>query len=115
MKRLNDQHLLLTKAKGECLHNAPIPDDKAGFKILDVGCGTGLWCIQMAEQYPNANIVGMDISPIQPEQRPSNVVWVIHDMEQEWPFPEQHFDYIHASLLNGSVADLSKLIQTIVQ
>ena len=115
IKRLNDQHLLLTKAKGEKLHNAPLSGDEDGFKILDVGCGTGLWCIQMAVQYPNAKIFGMDISPIQPEQKPSNIERVIHDMEQDWPFPEQHFDLIHASLFYGSVADFSGLLETFVQ
>ncbi len=64
--RLNQQHHCFTLLKGGRLHLAPLPSTP--FRILDVGTGTGIWCIQMAEQYPTAEIIGIDISPIQPEK-----------------------------------------------
>lgn len=36
-------------------------------KILDIGTGTGKWCVEVAKEYPNAQIIGTDLSPIQPE------------------------------------------------
>jgi hypothetical protein len=57
----------------------------------------------------------MDISPIQPDNRPANVEWLLHDVETEWPFPKAHFNYVRLSLLNGSLADLVSLVQKIMQ
>ena len=54
--------------KGE-LHLAPI---KNPHRILDIGTGTGIWAIDMADRYPQAEIVGTDLSPIQPKWVPPN-------------------------------------------
>lgn len=45
------------------LHLAPLVKPK---RILDIGTGTGIWAIQMAEQNPESTIWGIDLSPIQP-------------------------------------------------
>lgn len=49
---------------GNKLHFAPI-GDKPG-KILDVGTGTGIWAIEMGDDYPSAEVIGTDLSPTQP-------------------------------------------------
>ena len=115
IQRLKEQHWLLTQVKGGELHKAPLPLKKDGAKVLDIGCGSGIWCTQMAEFYPDAEIAGMDLSNIQPEDKPSNVEWIVHDMEKEWPFPEQHFDFVHLSLVHGCVANWNRMMETIVQ
>ena len=43
-------HKIFEVARRGTLHNAPLtynPDDQ--MRILDVGCGTGIWAIDMAE------------------------------------------------------------------
>ena len=57
----------------------------------------------------------MDISPIQPDDRPSNVEWLLHDVETEWPFVEERFDYVHLSLLNGSLANFARIMEEIMR
>lgn len=62
------------------LHLAPISETP--HNVLDIGTGTGIWAIDFgmpviqssgailtltAEKYPSANVVGTDLSPIQPE------------------------------------------------
>lgn len=48
-------HRLCEIARGEVLHHAPIaygdrrPPEMGQARILDLGCGTGIWAIDMAE------------------------------------------------------------------
>jgi methylase of polypeptide subunit release factors len=65
--RLDMTHHLHTLALDGKLHTAPIDKpDKSVQRILDVGTGTGIWAVEMAQLYPSAVVTGTDISPIQP-------------------------------------------------
>jgi hypothetical protein len=46
-------------------HLAPIKPDLQN--VLDFGTGTGIWAIEFAEEYPSANVLGTDLSPIRPQ------------------------------------------------
>lgn len=35
-------------------------------RILDIGTGTGIWAIDVGDEYPSAEIIGTDLSPTQP-------------------------------------------------
>lgn len=41
------------------LHLSPIGDNPQ--EVLDIGTGTGIWAIDMADKYPSANVVGVDL------------------------------------------------------
>jgi methylase of polypeptide subunit release factors len=45
------------------LHITPLENPQ---RILDIGTGTGIWALDMADQYPEAEVIGVDLSPIQP-------------------------------------------------
>lgn len=90
------------------LHFAPI-DERTVQNILDIGTGTGIWAIEMGDQFPSANVLGIDLSPIQPDWVPSNVHFVVDDAESEWLYPEDHFDYIHSRHTVMAIKDWSKL------
>ncbi|KAI9710045.1 MAG: hypothetical protein M1812_007509 [Candelaria pacifica] len=109
--RLNQQHHCFTLLKGGKLHLAPLPSTP--LRILDIGTGTGIWCVQMAELYPTSEIIGIDISPIKSDNKPSNVTFQVEDAEKPWSFPDDHFDFVHMSLMHGSVADWLALVQKI--
>jgi hypothetical protein len=66
-----------------------------------------------ASYFPNAYITGTDLSPVQPNEVPRNVHFFIDDAaESDWLWPRDHFDFIHTSMMLGSLPSFSKLIQT---
>ncbi|KAN0108726.1 S-adenosyl-L-methionine-dependent methyltransferase [Hyaloscypha variabilis] len=97
--RLDLQHHLFTLTFDGKLHIAPIEELKGGVhNVLDIGTGTGIWAIDFAATYPSANVIGTDLSPIQPNFVPPNCSFEVDDAEDEWVFP-QKFDYIHGRAL----------------
>jgi SAM-dependent methyltransferase len=63
------------------LHKAPIENPR---RILDIGTGTGIWAIDMADRYPSSKVHGIDLSPIQPKWVPSNCRFTVDDAEGDW-------------------------------
>lgn len=106
----NDQqdlaHHMYSLTLDRKLHLAPI---QAPHNILDLGTGTGIWAIDMADAYPEAHVLGTDLSPIQPDFIPPNCEFEIDDVTLEWTFPEDHFDFIHLREMFGSIADWDEL------
>ncbi|KAI1314041.1 S-adenosyl-L-methionine-dependent methyltransferase [Xylaria venustula] len=72
-------------------------------KVLDVGCGTGIWAIDFADQYPHTEVIGVDISPSQPQWIPPNLKFEIDDITQPWTYAPDSFDYIHMRWLIGAI------------
>jgi len=59
--------------------------EKDQTRILDIGAGTGIWAIEMAEKYPKVEVIGTDLCLIQPQQWvPPNCRFEVDDAEQEW-------------------------------
>lgn len=77
--------------------------------MLDIGCGTGSWCIDFAEEHPECQVTGTDLSPIQPTMVPPNVDFLIDDIASEWLYPHK-FDYIHSRMITVAVKDWGKLV-----
>jgi len=97
--RMDMQFWAIIEVFGHRYFHAPIVDDPQD--IIDIGTGTGLWAIEVAEQYPNASIIGTDLSPIQPTWVPPNVTFELHDcLQYPWEF-SRRFDLIHTQLLSG--------------
>lgn len=97
--RMDMQFWAIIEILGNRYFHAPIADNPQD--ILDIGTGTGMWAIEVAEQYPNASIIGTDLSPIQPTWVPPNVTFELHDcLQYPWGF-SRRFDLIHTQLLNG--------------
>ncbi|KAJ3459203.1 hypothetical protein MRS44_015276 [Fusarium solani] len=102
-------HHLLTIASEDKLHHAPIKKDIE--KALDVGTGTGIWAIDFADEFSATEVIGTDLSPIQPSWVPPNLKFEIEDCTQPWTFRPDTFDYIHMRYLVGSVKDWSSLFE----
>ncbi|CAG8529560.1 4856_t:CDS:2 [Diversispora eburnea] len=67
-----------------------------GALILDVGCGPGTFCTDLATTYTRSNFVGLDWNPIFPTHiKPPNVSFYKHNLFEGIPFAEKKFDFIH--------------------
>lgn len=112
--------------------------------MLDVGIGTGIRAINrelprrgcnivgicskvavVADKFPSAEVIGVDLSPIQPYWsvffssslcclfelvlKPArvlpNVRFINDDINQEWFFPPCSLDFIHVRSLAGCIDD----------
>jgi trans-aconitate methyltransferase len=80
------------------LHLAPIKPDP--HKILDLGTGTGIWAIDMAEKYPSALVIGADTAAVQPHIVPPNLQFEIEDIEMDWLWGENSFDFMYVFCLS---------------
>jgi trans-aconitate methyltransferase len=79
-------------------------------RILDIGTGTGIWAMDVADAYPSAEVIGIDLSPIQPVWVPPNCQFIIDDVETDWPYPpSQAFDLVHTRTMMGAIKDWPRL------
>ncbi|PWW72263.1 S-adenosyl-L-methionine-dependent methyltransferase [Tuber magnatum] len=102
-------HMYLIMLDGD-LVVAPVENPQG---ILDIGTGTGIWAIDVADQFPAAVVIGTDLSPIQPSWVPPNCKFQVDDAESDWSFGKNSFDLIHSRHLMTSIRDWPKYIKQI--
>ncbi|KAF2277869.1 LaeA-like protein [Westerdykella ornata] len=115
--RMDIYHKLFLVARRDKLHSAPVPTDATWGqpRILDLGCGTGIWAIDMADVYLHAEVIGIDLANIQPEKIPPNLRFrVPRDYESLWTLGEDSFDLIHLRMACGSVSSWPELYHKII-
>jgi ubiquinone/menaquinone biosynthesis C-methylase UbiE len=103
--RLELQHHMI-KLAIRSNYLAPIRQPRA---ILDVACGTGIWCREMADQFKQARVVGFDIdrTPLERAMEilgpnamfPTNFTFLTADALKPFPFEDGEFDFTHARLI----------------
>ncbi|KAJ4193962.1 hypothetical protein NW767_010202 [Fusarium falciforme] len=103
--RMDLLHHIYNLALGGELHRSPVKDPQ---RVLDLGTGTGVWAMDFADENPGAEVIGTDLSPIQPGWTPPNCLFEVDDFEAEWPY-SRPFDFIHGRELEGCIADDDKL------
>ncbi|KAG0332949.1 hypothetical protein BG004_001030 [Podila humilis] len=72
-------------------------------RILDSGCGLGEWTMEMAKEFPNATVYGIDINPeLFPNARepvPSNCLFTQSNLLNRLSFPDRYFDFVFQRFL----------------
>jgi SAM-dependent methyltransferase len=106
--RLYAQDQLFTRAMGG-LFAAPVPVERV-FDVLDLACGPGGWAIEVAHQYPDMEIIGVDINPTMCKYAAAmarikdvsdNVMFEVMDITQPLEFPARSFDLVNGRFLVG--------------
>ncbi|KAJ5907660.1 hypothetical protein N7495_000342 [Penicillium taxi] len=116
---LDHQQKIFQKIFDDRLVFPPIPRLR---RVLDCGHGSASWAVDVAEQYPNCDVIGVDIAPqMTPDDVPENL-WLqkgscrrdpgleihirealkclpVDDLNRRFTFPSNHFDLVHSQLL----------------
>ncbi|KAF5004744.1 hypothetical protein FDECE_8770 [Fusarium decemcellulare] len=107
LKSVDITHHYLNLLLGDNLYLAPISNDAQ--RVLDVGTGSGIWAIDFADQFPNTEVIGSDLSPCQPQWVFPNVKFEIHDATLAWTWKDNYFDFVHIRYLFGAIQDWNAL------
>ncbi len=97
--RLKIQHHVLKYTWNGIDYLAPIDKqfEAGGLRILDVGCGSGEWLLNMSKKHPDCTFVGIDISmTLNKEARPTNLGFIKCNPLYGLPFPQNTFDFIYS-------------------
>lgn len=97
--------------------------------IFVLGLACGLWMVSanfrisshkteslpinfsiVGDKYPSAEVVGLDLSPIQPSWVPPNVHFLIDDVEDEW-VESKPYDLIHMRHSCAYLKDVDRLLR----
>ncbi|CAG7849049.1 SubName: Full=Uncharacterized protein {ECO:0000313/EMBL:CCA67102.1} [Serendipita indica DSM 11827] len=120
--RLNKQHLAFMVALGELYPEPGVvrallaPSPSGGRKrILDLGSGTGVWATTMSRNFPDADVVGIDLAPVplDLESVPSNCRFEIDDINLGLEHFKDSFDLVHARLIGSGLKDFRKTLRDV--
>jgi ubiquinone/menaquinone biosynthesis C-methylase UbiE len=123
MARLMQQDRMITEGMGGLF---PERDDVSTMHdILDVACGPGGWVLDVAYAYPEARVVGIDISRTMIDyalaraqsQDLGNAHFLLMDALKPLDFPDASFDLVNARFLVGFLSEVMwpKLLQEYVR
>ncbi|CAG8551462.1 2426_t:CDS:2, partial [Ambispora leptoticha] len=100
-ERLQTQHELY-KIIWNSNFSSPIHEklQEGGMRVLDIGCGSGTWILDMAKEYPASTFLGIDIMEISSNIiQPSNAGFLQFNVLNGLPFPNETFDFIYQRFL----------------
>ncbi|MFO7530769.1 MAG: malonyl-ACP O-methyltransferase BioC [Marinobacter sp.] len=97
-----DQASRLQRLMGEAMLARLAQQNVAPRTILDLGCGTGWFTRELQKRFPEAQIIGVDLSPGMIEKArsssPESIEWLTADAES-LPFTSDTFDLIFSNLM----------------
>ncbi len=110
--RLDVQHYGLQEHLG-ANYLAPLEQPA---RILDVGCGTGLWGYESCTEFPRAQVVGLDLVPSK-RPWPAAYRFVRGNLLQGLPFADDRFDFVHqrALMVGVPVRFWQEVVQDLVR
>jgi ubiquinone/menaquinone biosynthesis C-methylase UbiE len=76
--------------------NVVAPISPKADNILDIGTGSGAWAIEVADQFPDTLVRGLDLSPIQPLYVPTNCEFLVGDLNEGLDFDDSSIDLVHS-------------------
>ncbi|KAJ6587639.1 S-adenosyl-L-methionine-dependent methyltransferase [Mycena vulgaris] len=95
--RLDELHVALREYMSKQPSFAPQIYSTSPTRILELGCGSGAWAIDAATDFPDTEVVAVDLSPtLEGIPLPKNINFQIVDATQPFPFEQKSFDVVHS-------------------
>ncbi|KAG8961354.1 hypothetical protein FRC03_005452 [Tulasnella sp. 419] len=125
MERLTRQHRMIKLGMGglvwpqQRINQVLAPSPGTVKRILDVGSGSGVWAVEMAECFPHVEILGIDLVPPVVKYIPPNCRFEIAnflegDLVERWgTFDVVHCRNIGAGLRSGHKAFVQKAVNLV--
>ncbi|RAK99753.1 class I SAM-dependent methyltransferase [Aspergillus ibericus CBS 121593] len=126
IQRLDGQHAVFA-IRTRKLYHAQFPLGQSPPRVVDLGCGTGVWTRRFASTHPDSHVLGIDLHPPTGKatdggDTPSNCTFAEADMEEDWSlFPAQDgeapapFDFVYIRMLMAAVQDWPGLFKRAYQ
>ncbi|KAI8722697.1 hypothetical protein NCS52_00414100 [Fusarium sp. LHS14.1] len=102
-------HTWMTMMLNDKLFLAPIGENP------EVWPPVSIMQVDVADEYPSAEVIGTDISPTQPGWVPPNLSFQIDDAQLDWTFEPESFDFIHVRYMQGAIDDWPKFYRQMFQ
>ncbi|KAG9051432.1 hypothetical protein FS837_006608 [Tulasnella sp. UAMH 9824] len=84
--------------------------------VLDVGTGSGIWAVEMAKEFPSADVVGMDlVNPANAIETPPNCRFEIGDANLDWGRYADAFDVVHMRCVASGIKDFKAVLRNVAQ
>jgi SAM-dependent methyltransferase len=96
--RLDLQHYALRELLG-ANYLAPVRFPR---RVLDAGAGTGQWGWDLCEQFPEVQVIGLDLVPGKPDG-PAGYHCVRGNVLEGLPFADASFDFVHQRFIFAGV------------
>ncbi|KAG8953824.1 hypothetical protein FRC04_001454 [Tulasnella sp. 424] len=101
----------------DAIHNAlRVREGYAQPAVLDVGTGSGAWCIDMAKAFPDAAVIGMDLVPVKSSSvPPASCRFDVGNADTDLAkmYKAESFNFIHARSMMQGVKDFPSFIRNI--
>ncbi|KAG8897317.1 hypothetical protein FRC00_004493, partial [Tulasnella sp. 408] len=84
--------------------------------VLDVGTGSGIWPESMAREFPHAQVLGVDLTPVIPDSNtPSNCRFGYLDVNDGFASLGDSFDVIHMRAVGVWIQDQVRLVRDVAR
>ncbi|KAH8986450.1 hypothetical protein EDB92DRAFT_1801899 [Lactarius akahatsu] len=118
LDRLDKQHEVFKKIIGaypppmaEVMNDTPWETKS----VLDLGCGSGSWIMEVARDFPHCQVVAVDLVPMQSINMPPNCRNEVDDINLGLQHFYGDFNVVHARLIASGIKDYPSLIDHISQ
>ncbi|KIM24059.1 hypothetical protein M408DRAFT_331978 [Serendipita vermifera MAFF 305830] len=120
-ERLDKQHVAVVLGLGglypakEVVRAVLAQQEGVQKSILDLGCGTGVWAVEMAKEFPWADVVGVDLAlcPLEPENVPPNCRFEMDNLNLGLSHYENQFDVVHLRFVGSGLKDFPQRMKDV--